>query len=164
VPTKKKMSRLRGVGTGSGLFAFYAAASLVPVTVLGMVLLHGYRRQAVEQGIAQGRAQAEVIEEMAVAPALRGIDLSRGLSTVERDRLQSATDLAIFSGSVARLRLRTFAGPVVFSDDGIDRSSVGTSEPAFRAAINGSTAAVVLKDPRPSSALQCGRSLPILHS
>src|SRR3954464_14888864 len=113
------MSRLRGVRPGSRLFAVYAAASLVPVTLLGAVLLHGYRTQAMQQGVAQGRAQAAVIEEMAIAPSLRGTDLSRGLSSGERDRLQSATDLAIFSGSVARLRLRTFSGQIVFSDDGI---------------------------------------------
>ena len=142
------MSRSRGARPGSRLFAVYAAASLVPVSVLGVVLLHGYRAQALQEGIAQGRAQAAVIEEMAVAPALRGTDLSHGLSTVERDRLQSATDLAIFSGSVARLRLRTFAGQIVFSDDGINRSTVQASDPGFQAAADGRIAAVVLSDPR----------------
>lgn len=144
----ERMTRSRGAHTGSRLFALYAAISLVPVTALGVVLLHGYREQALQQGIEHGRAQAAVIEEMAIAPALRGTDLSRGLSAVELDRLQSATDLAIFNGSVARLRLRTFAGSVVFSDDGINRSTVGVSDPAFRTAVDGGTAALVLDDPR----------------
>jgi diguanylate cyclase (GGDEF)-like protein len=130
------------------LFGFYAAASLVPVALLGSVLLHGYQRQAVQEGREQGRAQAVVIEEMAVGPALRGTDLARGLSTVERERLQSATDLAIFKGSVARLRLRSFSGRVVFSDDGANHNALAATDPAFRAAANGRTVVTIVHDPR----------------
>src|SRR6187399_2557305 len=102
------MHASRGPGAGSRLFSVYAAASLLPVALLGAVLLRGYQQQAVEEGLAQGRAQAVVIEEMVVSPALRGPDLARGLSSAERERLQTATDLAIFKGSVARLRVRSF--------------------------------------------------------
>ena len=63
---------------GSRLFAAYAAASLVPVVLLGVVLVRDYRREALESGLAQGRAQAAVIEEMAIAPALTGADLLLG--------------------------------------------------------------------------------------
>ncbi|MFL6101253.1 MAG: putative bifunctional diguanylate cyclase/phosphodiesterase [Actinomycetales bacterium] len=136
----------------------------MPVTALGVVLLHGYRDQALQQGVEHGRAQAAVIEEMAIAPALRGTDLSRGLSPVELDRLQSATDLAIFNGSVARLRLRTFSGQVVFSDDGIDRSTVRVSDPGFRTAVDGGTAALVLHDPRVAPGLVIRVLQPILAS
>jgi diguanylate cyclase (GGDEF)-like protein len=118
------------------------------VALLGAVLLHGYRQQAVQEGLEHGRAQAAVIEEMAVAPALRGTDLARGLSPGERDRLQSATDLAIFKGSVARLRLRSFTGQVVFSDDGATQEALPSSDPAFRAAADGRTVAAVLRDPQ----------------
>ena len=142
------MRALRGPGAGSRLFGFYAAASLVPVALLGAVLLHGYQHQALEEGREQGRAQAVVIEEMAVAPALRGTDLAHGLSTDERDRLQSATDLAIFKGSVARLRLRSFSGRVVFSDDGANENALPASDPAFRAAADGGTVVAILRDPR----------------
>jgi diguanylate cyclase (GGDEF)-like protein len=138
----------RRPGAGSRLFGIYAAASLVPVALLGAVLLHGYRQQAVQEGLEHGRAQADVIEEMAVAPALRGTDLARGLSPDERDRLQSATDLAIFKGSVARLRLRSFTGQVVFSDDGATQEALPSSDPAFRAAADGRTVAAVLRDPQ----------------
>jgi len=71
---------MRGPGAGTRLFVIYAAASLVPVTVLGVVLLHGYQQQAVRQGLEQGRAQALVIEEMSIAPALLGTDLAHGLT------------------------------------------------------------------------------------
>jgi diguanylate cyclase (GGDEF)-like protein len=129
---------------GSRLFTFYAAVSLLPVLALGTMLLLGYQQQAEERGRDQGRAQAAVIEEMAIAPALSGDDLSRGLSDDERSRLQAATDLAIFNGSVTRLRLRTFQGAVAFSDDGTVAGAVPVDDPAFQAAATGRTDVRVL--------------------
>jgi diguanylate cyclase (GGDEF)-like protein len=131
---------------GSRLFTVYAAASLLPVLALGGVLLHGYQQQAEERGRDQGRAQAAVIEEMAIAPALSGDDLSGGLSDHERNQLQAATDLAIFNGSVTRLRLRSFEGDVSFSDDGTETGAVPVSDPAFQAAARGQTDVRVLHD------------------
>jgi len=136
---------------GSRLFAIYAVASLLPVGVLGAVLVRGYQDQALERGRDQGRAQAAVIEEMAIAPALRGVDLSQGLSRAERGRLQSATDLAIFNGSVSHLRLRSFTGGVPFSDDGSLLGAVPVSDPAFRAAAAGRTDVSIVQDERASS-------------
>jgi diguanylate cyclase (GGDEF)-like protein len=130
----------------SRLFTMYAAASLLPVLALGAMLLHGYQQQAEERGRDQGRAQAAVIEEMAIAPALSGDDLSRGLSDQERDRLRAATDLAIFNGSVTRLRLRTFQGAVAFSDDGTVAGAVPVNDPAFQAAATGKTDVRVVHD------------------
>ena len=90
------------------MFLAYAAASLVLVVLLGGLLVQAYREDAARQGEDQGRAQASVIDEMAVAPALDGADLSAGLTGSQRQRLQEATDLAIFHGSVLSLRLRSF--------------------------------------------------------
>ncbi len=134
--------------TGSRLFVVYAAASLVPVAVLGAVLVRGYHGQALERGLDQGRAQAAVIDEMAIGPALTGADLSTGLNDDERERLRSATDLAIFHGSVARLRLRTFGGAVAFSDDGSVLGAVSPTDPAFTAAAAGRTDVRIVDDPR----------------
>ena len=91
---------------GSRLFLRYALASLAPVLALGLALVHTEHRAGLERGLVQGRAQASVIEQMAISPALGRDDLSSGLDLGEREHLQTATDLAIFSGSVARLRLR----------------------------------------------------------
>ncbi|GAB1691872.1 putative bifunctional diguanylate cyclase/phosphodiesterase [Krasilnikovia sp. M28-CT-15] len=124
----------------------YAAASLVSVIALGGVLLQGAREDADSRGRDQGRAQAAVIEEMAVAPALDGADLNIGLSATQRDRLQAATDLAIFHGSVIRLRLRSFSGQVVFSDDGSTVGGVPASHRAFRAASIGHADVEVVPD------------------
>jgi len=109
----------RARATGTRLFVVYAVASLVPVVALGAVLADGIRQDARDRGLELGRAQAAVVGEMVVAPALQGSDLTSGLSTQEMARLQRATDLAIFRGSVERLRLRDFDGSVLFSDDGL---------------------------------------------
>jgi diguanylate cyclase len=122
---------------GARLFAVYAVASLVPVSLLGVVLMRGYHDGGVRHAMDQGRAQAAVIEQMAIAPALNGADLERGLSRAERERLRNATDLAIFHGSVVRLRLLSFRGTVAFSDDGSVLGAVPRGDPAFRAAARG---------------------------
>jgi diguanylate cyclase (GGDEF)-like protein len=124
---------------GSRLFALYVLASLIPISVIGLVAVRGDSNAGAEFGRDWGRAQSAVIEQMAVAPALRGADLSKELTTAERERLQSATDLAIFNGTVSHLHVRSFNGKVVFSDDGSAAGSVPASDPAFRAAAAGRT-------------------------
>jgi diguanylate cyclase len=132
---------------GSRLFAAYAVASFVPVVLLGAVLVRGSQREALESGLEQGRAQAAVIEEMAIAPALSGTDLDYQLTARERRRLQEATDLAIFNGSVIRLRLRGFRGRIVFSDDGSTAGALPTTHPAFHAAAVGHIDVAIVQNP-----------------
>ncbi len=145
------MTSLRLRRTGSSLFAMYAAASLVPLALLGVVLVRGYEEQGLERGRDQGRAQAAVIEEMAIAPALSGADLSVELSSTVRERLQSATDLAIFNGSVSQLHLLSLTGIVLFSDDGSVLGAVPATDPAFQAAAAGRTDVRILAEGSSSS-------------
>ena len=58
--------------------------------------------------------------------------------------MQAATDLAIFRGSVVRLRLRAFDGAVVFSDDNSVRGALPAADPDFVAAAEGSTRVEVI--------------------
>ena len=141
----------RGSRTGTRLFAVYSLASLVPVFVLGVVLVRGYQSQGLERGRDQGRAQAAVIEEMAIAPALSGADMSTRLSDSVRERLQSATDLAIFKGSVTQLHLLSLTGVVLFSDDGSVLGAPSVTDPAFRAAAAGRTDVQIVQSGPPSS-------------
>src|SRR3954470_10373364 len=150
----------RPARSGTRLFLAYAACSLVPVVVLGAVLVRGNAQDALERGLAQGRAQAAVVQEMSIAPALHGGDLTVGLTAAERERLQTATDLAIFRGTISRLRIRDFAGAVVFADDGalnpisamepID-VPVPAEDPAFLAASRGATEVALVDGPGESS-------------
>jgi diguanylate cyclase (GGDEF)-like protein len=129
------------------LFLAYTLASLLPLLALAGALVQDLRREAVDRGLEQGRAQSAVVEEMAIAPALSGVDLRKGLSLQEREMLQDATDLAVFRGSLVRLRLRDFDGSVVYSDDGttVDGASVGGR--AFRAAAHGGLDVTIQPDP-----------------
>jgi ABC-type amino acid transport substrate-binding protein len=88
------MRTRRARGTGTRLFAVYAAASLVPVLTLGGVLADGIQQDARDRGLELGRAQAAVVGEMVIAPALQGSDLTLGLSTQERARPQTYFQLA----------------------------------------------------------------------
>src|SRR4051812_41227803 len=133
--------------TSSRLFATYAAASLIPVMVLGGVMWQGYGRDAAEQGRRQGLAQARVIAEMAGAPALDGAGLDDGLTTSQVEGLRRATELAVFHGSVLRLRVRGFAGQVVFSDDGSTGGGLPVADPDFRAASQGQSRVKVIGSP-----------------
>jgi diguanylate cyclase (GGDEF)-like protein len=133
--------------TGSRLFLIYAVASLVPVLLLGVVLSRGYRHEALDRALVQGRAQAAVIEEMAIAPVLGRHDLGDGVKAAERRSLLDATELAIFSGSVVRLRLRNFNGGIVFSDDGSTAGALPAADPAFQLAANGGKDVAIVPDP-----------------
>jgi diguanylate cyclase (GGDEF)-like protein len=143
---------MRGSGgrktrTGSRLFLIYAIASLVPVLALAAVLSHGYRQETRDRALAQGRAQAAVIEQMAIAPVLAPHDLGEGVRRRERDRLLEATELSIFSGSVVRLRVRSFTGGIVFSDDRSTAGALPATDIAFRTAARGGTHVEIVPDP-----------------
>ena len=114
--------------------------------LLGAVLVQDYRGAGMERGRDQGRAQAAVIAEMAISPALTGLDLSQGLTDVERARVRRATDLAVFSGSVTHLRLRTFTGGVSFSENDGVIGVVPVGTPAFQTAVAGGTDVRIVDD------------------
>jgi diguanylate cyclase (GGDEF)-like protein len=132
--------------SSSRLFATYLVASLLPLGALATLLLNGVQDDATKQGQDQGMAQAAVIAEMAVAPALDDADLTRGLTEGQRESLAKSTDLALYHGSVLRMRLRNFAGQVVYSDDGSTSGGVPVSDPSFHSASLGTAAAVLVAD------------------
>ncbi|GGN56656.1 hypothetical protein GCM10010112_08670 [Actinoplanes lobatus] len=124
----------------------------MPVVALAAVMMQGYQQDAAEQGEAQGLAQAAVIAEMAIGPALggeeasgaRGGGLTDGLSASQTEGMHRATEHAIFHGLVLRLRVRSFTGQVVFSDDGSTSGGVPVADPDFQAAANGGSRAQVI--------------------
>ena len=105
--------------------------SLVPVLLLGAILLRVLNAQADSRGLAEARAEADLIARVSIAPDLRGIDLRTGLGPTERSELTRNVSLAIRDGDILRLRLRDLAGNVVFSDD---NSGGGSDDESVRAA------------------------------
>ncbi|MDO9378306.1 MAG: bifunctional diguanylate cyclase/phosphodiesterase [Nocardioidaceae bacterium] len=135
----------RSTSRATRLFALYALASLVPVTVLGAVLMHGNESDGERHALEQGRAQAEVIEQMAVGPAMRGATPDLELTDAQRESLWSATDLAVFHGSVVRLRVIGFDGQVAFADDGDEAMVYDTSAETFARALEGQPVAELVR-------------------
>jgi diguanylate cyclase (GGDEF)-like protein len=100
------------------LFVPYAAVSLVPVLLLGIVLAAAIRAEAARRGLAEGRSEAVLVAQTAVEPQLDGRPLSAGLSVEERQRLRRLVTRAVGERHVIRFRLRSLTGRVVFSADG----------------------------------------------
>jgi diguanylate cyclase (GGDEF)-like protein len=131
------ISRVRRAGSTRRLFTIYAAVSLVPVLVLGLVLLQLIGRQADARGLGEGRSEASIIAHTTVAPLLDGDDLRHGLDPDEAALLRRSVDLVIRNGQVLRLRVRDIDGNVIFADD----SSTGGPDDEALLAAQGRTVA-----------------------
>ena len=86
--------------------------------MLGATLAYSYGRQAGQQGLLRGQAEAALIAQTAVDPILNGQSLSGGVTPDEKADLSRLTAQAITDHSVLRMRVRNLAASVVFSDDG----------------------------------------------
>jgi diguanylate cyclase len=100
------------------LFVMFAAITLVPVLLLGVILSASYRTEANRRGLAEGGSEALLMARTAVQPLLSGQPLSRGLSPAESTAMTRLVRNVVGTGDVLRLRLRDQSGAVVFSDDG----------------------------------------------
>ena len=110
------------------LFATFSLIMLVGVVLLGLVLAFSYRTEANRRGLAEGRSEAVLIAETAVAPRLDGRMLSLGLSPVEKIDMNRLVRAAVKSHDVLRLRLRDQAGDVIYSDDGSGLNSSNAAD------------------------------------
>jgi diguanylate cyclase len=99
------------------LLATYAAISLVPIIVLGLVLAWSYGSEARQRGVAEGRSEAVLVAQTAIEPSLSGRPLSQGLSAAETTSLQALVSKAVREHQILRLRLHALTGDVVFSSD-----------------------------------------------
>jgi hypothetical protein len=77
------------------LIAAYAAISLVPIILLGLVLAWTYRTEARQRGVAEGRSEAVLIARTAVEPLLSGRPLSAGLSVAEEESMETLVRRAV---------------------------------------------------------------------
>ncbi|MEO8518801.1 MAG: bifunctional diguanylate cyclase/phosphodiesterase [Dermatophilaceae bacterium] len=117
---RRVISRLRGrqgVGSARRLFVLYAAVSLIPILVLGLVLLNVLDTQGNNRGMAQARGDANLIARVSIAPILAGDDLRQVLTSAEQSDLRRIVGMSVHNGQILRLRLRDLDGHVVFSDD-----------------------------------------------
>ena len=116
------------------LFVGYAAVSLVPVVLLGLLLAASYRTEADRRGLAEGRALSALFATTSVEPLLDGTDLRAGLPQSVEVALSRVTTMATAEGSVVRLRLRDLDGRIVFADDGEGVGALSVDDEALAAA------------------------------
>ena len=125
--------RLKGTGPGADLarvlphdtgaqsvgrlFAGYAALSVLPVVLLGVLIATSEDSQATARGLAEARAMATLIASTSVQPLLDGRDLRLGVSATTASDLRRVTMGAVRDGSILHLRVRDLNGRVVFSDN-----------------------------------------------
>jgi diguanylate cyclase (GGDEF)-like protein len=123
VPTAAPITRGRRTGPTAHqsvirMLVSYAAISLVPVLLLGLLLAWSYRSEARQRGMAEGRSEALVVAQTAVEPRLSSRPLSQGLTPSEKASMQTLVSKAVRQHDILRLRLRDLSGNVVYSDDG----------------------------------------------
>jgi diguanylate cyclase (GGDEF)-like protein len=116
------------------MFALYAAVSLVPVLVLGVVLAVSLRSEAKRRGLAEGRSEAALIAHSAVEPLLNGRPINAQLTRRERSELRRMTTSVVRRHDVLRLRIRDLSGDVVFANDGSGQQGSEGDDEALAAA------------------------------
>lgn len=133
--------------SGTRLFLTYAIASLIPVALLGGILMWHDNRTGTELALRQAEEHANVIMQMAISPTLDKKPLSEGLTWQERDKLWDATNLSVYTGSVAAIRLRSFDGAVIFADNNARSDLLPADSPDFQQAANGKAIARIVPHP-----------------
>ncbi|HEX3906326.1 MAG TPA: bifunctional diguanylate cyclase/phosphodiesterase [Mycobacteriales bacterium] len=107
------------VASARPLFLVYAAVSLIPVLLLGVVLLNLMGRQATSRGLAEGQAEASLLAGSVISPALgQSAPVGPTLTSAQQARVERAVAPTILGHRVVRLRIRDLESDVVWSDDG----------------------------------------------
>ena len=121
------------------LFLAYAAASLVPILVLGVVLSYALADDARNRGLDEGSTAATLVARTAIEPLLDANSAPGVLTVKDRVALDRVTAGAVDAGHVLRLRLRDITGMVVYTDDGTGYGEAPGVD--AKAAVGGSTVA-----------------------
>ncbi|HEX3005314.1 MAG TPA: EAL domain-containing protein, partial [Angustibacter sp.] len=100
------------------VFVAFAAVSLVVVVAMGLALSHSFSAGSQERGLAEGRAQVELMATASIEPLLGGLPVSDDLDLGTLTALRAVTARLEASDRVLRLRVHAPDGHVVFSDDG----------------------------------------------
>jgi diguanylate cyclase len=108
------------------LFTVYAAASLVPVAVLGVLLASSYRSDTNRGAMAEARSQASLLAADVVGPQLGTAPLHGALPASTDAAIAAVFARTSGEGRLLRMRIRDMSGAVIWSDDG---SGISNSAP-----------------------------------
>ncbi|MGN6300965.1 MAG: putative bifunctional diguanylate cyclase/phosphodiesterase [Angustibacter sp.] len=100
------------------VFVAFAAVSLVVVVAMGLALSRSFSAGSQQRGLAEGRAQVELMATASIEPLLDGLPVDDDIDLGTLTSLRAVTARLEASGRVLRLRVHAPDGRVVFSDDG----------------------------------------------
>jgi diguanylate cyclase (GGDEF)-like protein len=110
------------------MFVVHAVITLIPVLIVGLVLAEGYRSEARQRGLSEGRSEAVLVARTAIEPILDAKPLRAALPPGQLADLNRVVTHAITERDVLRLRVRNLSGRVLFSDDGSGFNEVPEDE------------------------------------
>ncbi len=100
--------------SGLELFSFYAAVTLVPIVLLGLLLTRSFRSDLEQRGLQEAGTIANSTARAAIGPNLSGDSLADGPTPAERVALERVMTPLLDHGDALQLRLRDRAGHIVF--------------------------------------------------
>ena len=109
-----------------GLAGRFAIASAAAVIVLGLVLARVEASQIRSRALADARQSASILADLGLRSHLRPDDLVGGVSPQELAQLDATYRSALADGRIARVKIWSPSGVVVYSDD---HSLIGRSFP-----------------------------------
>jgi diguanylate cyclase (GGDEF)-like protein len=126
-----------------GLAGRFAVLSAVAVTALGVVLARVETSQIRRRALEDATSATQVLAQVGIQPHLRPSDLVSGINTRDIAELDSTFQAGVAQGSLARVKVWTPSGQVIYSDD---HSLIGQTFPVssdLREALEGHVSADV---------------------
>ncbi|RZS89775.1 diguanylate cyclase (GGDEF)-like protein [Motilibacter rhizosphaerae] len=126
--------------------AGYAAASLVPVLVLGLFLVQGEQRDGHVRVLGRGTAQARMLQGTVLDPVLAGREVS-SISSADAAQLRVLVDSAMRRKAVHFVAVRGVDGRVLWGEGPVERRLAAVDGPLFAAARAGRPGVGLTSDP-----------------
>ncbi|RKS69172.1 diguanylate cyclase (GGDEF)-like protein [Motilibacter peucedani] len=123
----------------------FVVVSLVPVVAVGLVLVHGARQTGAERVLGRGRAQAQLVQSMGLAPVLFASDVEH-LEPLARAQLQEVMHRGRVTGAVREVVLRDGAGRAVLREGADTSVPTPSTSRALRRALDGGVETVWLAE------------------
>jgi signal transduction histidine kinase len=99
------------------LLVKFAALSLVPLVVLGLLLATTFQDQIRARALQGAKETAQLVARLGIQPLLTPSDLSKGLGPARVEELDATLRSTLLGKEIARVRIWNLDSQVVYSDD-----------------------------------------------
>jgi diguanylate cyclase (GGDEF)-like protein len=108
---------MRGFLRRGDLLGRFSLMSLVPIVILGVVLAHTLRQQAVHRNLESSRQAAQFFAQFGVEPELVRSDMTAGLSRARLHAVDQVVQASRSGTRVVRVKIWNRRDRVIYSDD-----------------------------------------------